>query len=203
MKSLPIDASAPAPDSLEVSLFGPGYGECVVCHLGGGEWLVVDSCWDFRRNLHPAVEYLRSLNVDLGRDVVFVVASHWHDDHVRGLSDLLLECSAATFCCSSALRDSEFLEAVGHAATLQDGGQYSGLREMRRVFEIIKIRAGFNSVRWPLADRPLYLRSAGKVPTAKITSLSPSDAEYFEAMTSLVVSRRRADVVTEARKAHP
>ena len=32
----------PAPDELEVSLFGRGVGECAVVHLGSGEWLVVD-----------------------------------------------------------------------------------------------------------------------------------------------------------------
>ena len=39
-------AAPPRTDELEVSLFGPGVGECVIVHLGAGEWMVVDSCLD-------------------------------------------------------------------------------------------------------------------------------------------------------------
>ncbi|PXF57856.1 MAG: hypothetical protein C4B58_08625 [Deltaproteobacteria bacterium] len=41
-----IKVDLPSPDELEISLFGPGRGECVVAHLGNNDWLVVDSCLD-------------------------------------------------------------------------------------------------------------------------------------------------------------
>ena len=41
-----IKVDPPSPDELEISLFGPGRGECVVVHLGNNDWLVVDSCLD-------------------------------------------------------------------------------------------------------------------------------------------------------------
>jgi len=37
---------APAADEIEVTLFGPGYGEAIAVHLGEGAWLLVDSCID-------------------------------------------------------------------------------------------------------------------------------------------------------------
>lgn len=41
------ELTGPRLDEIEVSLLGPGYGESVVVHMGGGEWMVVDS--DARR----------------------------------------------------------------------------------------------------------------------------------------------------------
>jgi len=32
------------PDELEVSVFGPGYGESLAIHLGLGSWIIIDSC---------------------------------------------------------------------------------------------------------------------------------------------------------------
>ena len=37
---------APERSEIEVSLFGPGYGESIVLHLGENLWLIVDSCLD-------------------------------------------------------------------------------------------------------------------------------------------------------------
>ena len=78
----------PASDEIEVSLFGPGYGECVLIHLGLGEWLVVDSCVNQYAGGTPALDYLQTIGVDIAHAVVIVTASHWHDDHIRGLSAL-------------------------------------------------------------------------------------------------------------------
>lgn len=180
MSQTSIDLAQPKNEDLEVSLFGPGYGECIVCHLGAGEWLVVDSCVDQRRRTHPALEYLASLGVDAASAVRAIVATHWHDDHVRGLSDLVLACPSARFSCSVALRDSEFLEVVGRLdrPTAQ---RTSGLREMRRTFDILDGRAGFGPVRWALADRPIFRRDNG--PAASVVALSPSDEEYSSAMS--------------------
>jgi hypothetical protein len=36
--------SAPAPEELEVTVFGPGFGESVIVHLGHNRWIVFDSC---------------------------------------------------------------------------------------------------------------------------------------------------------------
>ena len=33
---------APAAGELEVSLFGPGFGEALALHIGAGKWILVD-----------------------------------------------------------------------------------------------------------------------------------------------------------------
>lgn len=108
---LPDDVGAPpASDLLEVSLFGPGVGECVVVHLGLGEWMVVDSC--LGESGRPiAVDYLNRLGVELSA-VKLVVASHWHDDHIRGMRQLVKACGDAQFWCSAALGRTEWFAFV-------------------------------------------------------------------------------------------
>lgn len=48
-------AIPPKADELEVSVFGPGIGECVVVHAGAGEWMIVDSCVDRSSGLPVAL----------------------------------------------------------------------------------------------------------------------------------------------------
>ena len=85
----------PEYDEFELSLFGPGVGECIVIHLGAGEWIIVDSCKGERDP--AAIEYLKSLKVSLEHEVKLVVATHWHNDHIRGLDTILSKCPVASF----------------------------------------------------------------------------------------------------------
>lgn len=81
----------PNENEIEVSVFGPGYGECIVIHLGKNEWLIVDSCLNPQTKNIATIEYFASIGVSLDA-VKAIVATHWHDDHIRGLSKLLNNC---------------------------------------------------------------------------------------------------------------
>ena len=99
---------APDPDEIEVTVFGPGYGECIVIHAGSGKWLIIDSCLD--RSREPAsIVYLRSLGINPEEAVVTVAASHWHDDHIKGLSETVKQCRSARLAFSNAFTKEEFL----------------------------------------------------------------------------------------------
>src|SRR4051812_4423421 len=104
-------SAPPAPDELEVSVFGPGVGEGILVHLGGGDWIVVDSCVD--RTVMPgepaALGYLQSLRVDPAQAIRLVVVTHWHDDHIGGIGRVFEKASSAKLACSAALTSSEFL----------------------------------------------------------------------------------------------
>src|SRR6266545_2127970 len=104
-----IILTPPAADEFEVSVLGPGYGECIVVHLGHGEWLINDSCVDRNRRA-AGLSYLDTLGVDVTQAVKVVVASHWDDDHVRGLGEVVDKCSQALFVCSNALGSDIFLQ---------------------------------------------------------------------------------------------
>src|SRR5437867_1014279 len=99
----------PERDELEISLFGPGFGECLVAHLGWGDWIIVDSCLSPDGKIPVGLAYLKRLGVDVRMAVRRVIATHWHNDHVRGLAQTLQECGDAKFICSQALFTKEFI----------------------------------------------------------------------------------------------
>ena len=74
----------PEPDEVEVSLFGPGFGECVLVHLGNNQWMVVDCCLELSSGRPAPIHYLEQLGCDIEQAVCLVVATHWHDDHMEG-----------------------------------------------------------------------------------------------------------------------
>lgn len=81
--------SAPDEDELEVSVFGPGRGECIIVHVPNGPWFIVDSLTikDEDRTLPVATAYLKN---GLGISSVYgVFLTHWHEDHTNGAADLL------------------------------------------------------------------------------------------------------------------
>jgi hypothetical protein len=176
----------PAIDEIEVSLLGPGYGEAVAVHLGNNQWVLVDSCIEPGSREPASLRYLRSLGVDVSTAVKLVVATHWHDDHIRGVSDLFRECTSARFVVSSALQTEDFLTllALYDQPVMRDG---SGLDEFASIFGSLKQKNHTSRGKLPgfaLADRVLF-RTAVALPQqivfAQVFSLSPSDAVLLQA----------------------
>ena len=172
-------AAPPDPDEVEVALFGPGKGECVVVHLGSNEWMVVDSCLGDDRN--PAAStYLTSLGV-APESVRLIVASHWHDDHVGGLGKLVEQYAEAEVFCSAALEADELFHLVAAADQRPMVATTSGVHEFRRVLDALDDRDG--TLRFGIADRILYRRTAA--PGCEVQALSPSDASKREGLEHL------------------
>ena len=161
---------APNTDEIELCLFGPGYGECAVIHIGAGQWVIVDSCLDVDRQ-PAALSYFRKIGIDPSEAVCLVVATHWHDDHIRGMGQLVKACTNAHFCCGLALSKKEFLSILGaleHRPATPSG---SGMRELYLVFSLLADRSKPGT--YALADRLVFSRDG-----CKIWSLSPSDMAY-------------------------
>ena len=130
--------SAPLSNEIEISIFGNSYGECIVVHLCDGEWIIVDSFRDPYTKRPIALEYLKSIKVDCAKNVKAIVATHWHDDHVCGLSDVINECKNALFICSEAAGKNEFLELVGSDVDLNESRP--GIQELSNILETLKTR---------------------------------------------------------------
>ncbi|MBV9945547.1 MAG: MBL fold metallo-hydrolase, partial [Myxococcales bacterium] len=176
-------ADRPSADELEISLFGPGVGECVAVHLGCGEWMIVDSCVDPATRNPAALDYLGALGVDVSTAVKHVVVTHWHDDHIRGAARILDAARCARFICSASLRRDEFKRFIASRDTLNvQAGASSGIEEFSAVLEILAKRHGSGARRdtvgpeWACADRLLYRRAAGVVRDCDVSALSPSAA---------------------------
>jgi hypothetical protein len=168
----------PADDELEISVFGPGYGEALALHVGQGDWILVDSCL---QDGHPAgLAYLRSIGVDAQR-VKVVLATHWHDDHIRGLAAIVRECASARVGLSAAVSNREFL--VLARQRLPATRLSSGTREMCEILEVLEHRmlAGEpGAAPERLGERTVVHRSDH----CEVLSLAPSAASIDDAMTS-------------------
>ena len=160
----------PSVDELEVSLFGSGYGECVLIHIGNENWVIVDSCLNPDSN-PTALAYLRELGFDPSRAVCLIVATHWHDDHIRGMGELVEACGSATFCCASALGKEDFLSILGALENRPATPGGSGARELYRVFSSLEGRSA--TCKHAIADRLIFNQD-----DCEIWSLSPSDSMF-------------------------
>ncbi|MBN2497434.1 MAG: MBL fold metallo-hydrolase [Deltaproteobacteria bacterium] len=187
MSSARNDADVPDGDVLEISLFGPGYGESILAYTGEGDWLVVDSCVTSDRKTPAALAYLAHIGVDPSTAVKLVVATHWHDDHIRGLAALYRACTSARFVCSQALKNEDFLtlsKMAGERSLMKS----SGVDEFNAILAELERRRG--APRWAMADRVLWSRG-GAVP-CKVWALSPSDGvvtRAFRSFSRLLQSR--------------
>lgn len=170
---------------VEFTAFGPGYGECLLVHLGDNEWMIVDSCVEADRV--PVLEYLGAMNVEAAEAVKLVVATHWHDDHVRGISRVLAACPSARFACSAALCRDELLQAIGRLAPDRGGRLTSGVKEMRVVLELLADRSSPPATaEWAVQNRLLHRRAAAVA--CEVLVLAPSDGVLLDAFRSTLGS---------------
>jgi hypothetical protein len=179
-------AKKPEDNEIEVSVLGPGYGECILLHLGKNNWIIVDSCV-FPGYSYPApLLYLDKMNVDYDA-VEAIIATHWHDDHFKGLSNILKACKKSEFICSGSLKNDEFLELVeiyGGSSIARD----SGINEFKEILSALierKDKGEKNYIpKFAVADRSLWhntIEDNGNNISITLHSLSPSDAAMFSA----------------------
>lgn len=165
----------PARDEVEVSLFGPGFGECLVIHLGEDDWVIVDSCRDLDSKVPVALKYLEGLGVDVSTRVRLVVATHWHDDHIDGLAETFVKARGAAFVCTNAFRREEFFGLLLNYFALSASPGGSGMKELHDLIEEVKRRQGAGSaLSFLLASANTVLWQRFGTQPSSVMALSPS-----------------------------
>src|SRR3990170_2707185 len=184
--------SAPSLDEVEISIFGPGYGESILCHLGNNCWIIVDSCLDPVSKQPYPLTYLKSIGVNSETSVKHIIATHWHDDHIRGLGNIVEECKSADFICSEALKSDEFLTLVS-AYGKRSMMTSSGVEEFYKVLQTLETLVRYTPQKTPrfaIEDRCLKRvlpeNSVLSLP-CEIHSLSPSD--YAVLLTKIEIAK--------------
>ena len=165
-----IETTPPGAGEFELTLFGPGYGESIVLHVGDGVWVIVDSCID-GDGAPRALPYLEGIGFDPAQAVALVVATHWHDDHIRGMARLVEACDQAIFCCASALCQAEFLSAVDALERRHLSVTGSGARELHNVFTLLVEKSSRPTQ--AISNRRIFTNGA-----CEIWSLSPGDVAF-------------------------
>jgi hypothetical protein len=197
-----VTDTPPEPHQLEISVFGPGIGECVVVHIGNGDWIVVDSCIDRDSGLPIALIYLKSLRIDVASQVKLVVATHWHDDHIQGLAAVMREAQSAKFVNSAAFAFHDLVRIVkigSRAVPLA-----SATTEYADIIELLKVRRLDGEKKeavgpvQALANRRLLISSSdGHAIDTEVFALSSADgvmnlarAELDNALAAMKQQRR-------------
>ena len=173
--------AAPKGTEIEVTVFGPGYGECILVHIGNGRWFVVDSCKRGPNGLPVALRYFEAIGVDVANCVELIVLTHWHDDHIRGSAELVNRCENAAICISEAFTKEEFIRFLSAFSTTKKSELGTGVDELVSVVSTMNapnrkpFRGGQNKriLNVPGAELP---HGAG----CEVWTLSPSDFQTIQ-----------------------
>ncbi|WP_210441289.1 ComEC/Rec2 family competence protein [Nocardioides xinjiangensis] len=187
----------PGADTFEVSIFGPGKGEALAVHLGGGDWITVDSCVEQKTKIHPVLRYFEDIGVDAAQQVRLVVGTHAHDDHVAGISSLFEASSSAKFVSSPALTSEEFLASVEADEDIESQMRKTVREEYRSLVSQVLGRgldaSGRGSWLHAIEQRVLWERpSTATLAPARVVALSPSDVAIARSRSYLASGLAKA-----------
>lgn len=163
-------------------MIGPGYGESIVIHLGGGDWVIIDSCYNSKGE-SAALRYLRDIGVDPAKNVRLILATHWHDDHIGGLASVVKECENAEFSCAGVLSEKEFLTFASTYAEDDPSPIYRAAHQIIDILETLTSRD--KHPRFAVQDRMILQTDLG----VRVYALSPSDncmAEFIADVSNMI-----------------
>jgi beta-lactamase superfamily II metal-dependent hydrolase len=137
-----------------------------------------------------ALEYLKSLEVDVATRVKLVVATHWHDDHIQGIAELLTAAESAKFVCSAAYKFQQLLRLVQLGTNTAP--TFSATKEYAGVVALLNERRHKGEKRDAVGPIPalankklLALSNVERPIAAEIFALSPADGVYNRAEAEL------------------
>lgn len=170
MNEISINIKIPANDEIEVTTIGagPGAGESIILHLGNGKWAVIDSC--VADGITLPLYYLKKLGVNIEKEVELVICTHWHTDHIKGLSDVLSECYNANFYIAKVGQIKTFFRYVVSRTTGEDYTKQGVWSEFKKCIDILSERQ--QQPKYAGIDREIYNDPKLNI---HIKAVSPSD----------------------------
>lgn len=154
-------------------------------HIGSGQWIIIDCCSD--ESGHPApLTYLNKIGVSAD-NVKIIIATHWHDDHIKCMSNLLCACKNAKFCMSNILEKKEFLAFIDRSNRKLSTDKFSsGVEELSGVIDELETRGLVPA--YANQDKRIGNIAAGKLAHSKaveIWTLSPTDTSISRFLTEI------------------
>lgn len=180
----------PSKHEFEITLFGNGYGESILLHACDNKWIIIDSCINPLTKKIAPIEYLESVGVDVANQVKLLVISHWHDDHIKGFSQIYQSCINAKLSLSQAMHQKEFFRFVNvvHQRPIYS---YAGKStdEIKQILDTLlkrKESSGEYKCKWVSNDSILYNETIEiNGSDAKIVALSPLDHSITTALVEI------------------
>ncbi len=180
-------------DQFEVVVFGRQIGECILIH-SKSKWIIIDSALERLTKRPFPLAYFESIGASPS-DIQLIIATHWHDDHIKGISDLLGNAENAQFLTTRCIFDKPFYRLALHAKKYS-GPSGSGLDEFREVAKILEQRnqpflQGAEGIvkRFPSLDLELTCLSpsnfACQRASAEIANLIPIEGCRFNRVKSV------------------
>lgn len=163
---------------LEIIVLGgnSGKGESIIVRTYD-QIIIIDSFIDHQSGDPAPIAFLNSISEDINK-VKLVIASHWHDDHIRGLDSILNLCSNAELVISDALTVDEFQTLVYN--------EYKKPIENTSMTTFHNLLLGISKSGKPpiyaIQDRSIYTFSDG----SELWSISPSDQTVHDSRLELV-----------------
>ena len=128
--------------------------------------------------------YFDALKIDPSAAIKVIVATHWHDDHYKGLSKIIGAAPDAKICIPIALTRPEFLKFAKRMAKNKSAVARVKLDEFSATIDQIRDRNERGSVNFAFADvrKQLYSVAAdqsGHGLPCEVAALSPSEGDIF------------------------
>lgn len=158
-------------DIFEVSVFGTGFGECVLVHIGNNDWIVIDSCLDPDTGIPCILQYLSSINIDPAKAIKHVVATHWDTDHIEGLAEIVRASPMSRFWISKALKNTDYIRLIYGIPSNIKGVPKTSNKEFLEISEICMER----TIRGTMG--PIELASENELLMRDVININGNDIE--------------------------
>jgi beta-lactamase superfamily II metal-dependent hydrolase len=167
---------------MELSVFGPGVGECILIQLPTKKWIIIDSFIDFSSQKPIAIEYLEKNKVDLKKDVELIVITHWHSDHISGMAEIISSCTSATIVIPSAFRDVEFQEFINVISNDFMAGQQNVVKEAKKAFKAMRESGSIRKIILADEGKCLYKNEENGI---DVVAISPSSDSVLASLAEI------------------
>ena len=170
----------PNDDEIEITIFGRGFGECIVLCCKNQNFIIIDSFINPSTKKPIAIDYLNSLNLPLS-SIKEVVLTHWHQDHISGISDILTEAGSDVKLVVSPIISEHKFNQYMTRGFVEDNPSTS---EFQKIYNLIRERKG-NNVILASIDRRIYSNEIEE--GAEVYSLSPSDKDLLRYLDKILL----------------
>lgn len=170
----------PTENELDFCVFGRGFGECIVLGIGE-EYIIVDSFNNPNTHKPIALDYLDAIGISYDH-IKDVIISHWHTDHIAGISTILEASQDAKVVLAPIIYEKEFNKYI--SLGIKQG--LNSTSEFAKVLQYIK-KQGSKVVKCVFNNTRIFGNT--DLLNIELFSLSPQSSEIFDYISSLVLEK--------------